>query len=73
MWSTVMVLFIEAMVRLGDVDACRTLRGAFEHQVGSNLITGSGLICFGRAERYLGIAVEGDSAGNSVLWSNESR
>lgn len=90
MWSTVMVLLIETMVRLDDVEACKTLRTRFESQVGINVTTGSGLLCFGRAERYLGmlslvigdldeaeqqlgIALEADDAGGSVLWRNESR
>ena len=85
-----MVLLIEAMVRLGDVDACAVLRDRFGRLAGSNVTTGSGLLCFGRAERYLGmlsltlgefdaaeellgVALEADSAGESVLWSNESR
>jgi DNA-binding winged helix-turn-helix (wHTH) protein/tetratricopeptide (TPR) repeat protein len=55
MWSTVMVLLIETMVQLGDVEACAVLRSRFEHHAGSNVTTGSGLLCFGRAERYLGM------------------
>jgi len=90
MWSTVMVLLIETMVQLGDIDACTVLRSRFEGQAGTNVTTGSGLLCFGRAERYLGMlslvigdldaaerylgtAMEGDAAGGSVLWRNESR
>lgn len=90
MWSTVMVLLIEAVVQLGDVEACRVLRSRFKNQEGVNITTGSGLLCFGRAERYLGmmslvigeldvaeeqlgVALEGDDAGGSVLWRNESR
>ena len=90
MWSTVMVMLSEAMVRLGDVEACRLLRDQIGDLAGSNIMTGSGLMCFGRADRYLGmlslavgdlddaeesigIALEADSAGESVLWSNESR
>lgn len=90
MWSTVMVLLIEAMVQLGDVEACTVLRSRFADQAGTNVTTGSGLMCFGRAERYLGmlslvmgdldaaerylgIALEADDAGGSVLWRNESR
>ena len=55
MWSTVMVLLIEAMVQLGDAEACKDLRSRFERQTGTNVTTGSGLLCFGRAERYLGM------------------
>jgi DNA-binding winged helix-turn-helix (wHTH) protein/tetratricopeptide (TPR) repeat protein len=55
MWSTVMVLLIETMVRLGDVEACTMLRARFEGQAGTNVTTGSGLLCFGSAERYLGM------------------
>ncbi len=55
MWSTVMVLLIETMVQLGDVEACTVLRSRFEGQAGTNVTTGSGLLCFGRAERYLGM------------------
>lgn len=90
MWTTVMVLLIETMVRLDDVEACTVLLARFEGQAGTNVTTGSGLLCFGRAERYLGMlslvtgdlagaeqylgtAMEGDAAGGSVLWRNESR
>ncbi|MGA9278647.1 AAA family ATPase [Ilumatobacter sp.] len=90
MWSTVMVLFIEAMVGLGDVEGCTILRERFSRLAGTNVVTGSGLLCFGRAERYLGmlaltmgdvdaaeeylgIALEADTDGGSVLWSNSSR
>ena len=90
MWSTVMVLLIESMVRLGDLEACSMLRDRFERLAGSNVVMGSGLLCFGRAERYLGMlsltmgdfdtaeeylgtALEADSDGGSLLWSNESR
>ena len=90
MWTTVMVLLIETMVQLGDVEACTVLRSRFEGQIGTNITTGSGLLCFGRAERYLGmlslvigdlddaeqylgVAIEADAAGESVLWRNESR
>ena len=55
MWSTVMVLLIDAMVQLGDVEACTMLRSRFAGQAGTNVTTGSGLMCFGRAERYLGM------------------
>lgn len=55
MWSTVMVLLIETMVKLGDRDACAVLRDRFGSQAGMNVTTGSGLMCFGRAERYLGM------------------
>jgi DNA-binding winged helix-turn-helix (wHTH) protein len=90
MWSTVMVLLIETMVQIGDAEACAMLRSRFESQAGVNVTTGSGLLCFGRAERYLGmlslvlgdldtaeeylgVALEADAAGGSVLWRNESR
>ena len=90
MWSTVMVLLIETMVQLGDVEGCTVLRSRFQGQAGTNVTTGSGLLCFGRAERYLGMlslvigeldtaedylgtAMEGDAAGGSALWRNESR
>ena len=90
LWSTVMVFLIETMVHLGDRDACATLRERFRPLAGTNVTTGSGLLCFGRAERYLGmlsyvlgeldvaenelgIALEGDDHGGSVLWANESR
>ena len=66
------------------------LRDRFERLAGSNVVMGSGLLCFGRAERYLGMlsltmgefdtaeeylgtALEADSDGGSLLWSNESR
>lgn len=55
MWSTVMVLLVESFVRLGDVEACRTLRGRVDSLIGANITTGSGLVCFGRAERYMGM------------------
>lgn len=55
MWSTVMVLLIETVVQLGDVEACTVLRSRFENHAGTNVTTGSGLLCFGRAERYLGM------------------
>lgn len=55
MWSTVMVLLTESFVQLGDVDACTLLREQIAPSKGDNIITGSGLICFGRAERYLGM------------------
>ncbi len=90
MWSTVMVLLIETMVQLGDVEGCTVLRSRFEGLAGTNVTTGSGLLCFGRAERYLGmlslvigdldaaedylgVAMEADAAGGSVLFRNESR
>ena len=50
-----MVLLIETMVHLGDRDACATLRERFRLLAGTNVTTGSGLLCFGRAERYLGM------------------
>ena len=55
MWSTVMVLLIESFVALGDVEACGTLRERIAPLAGENITTGSGLVCFGRAERYLGM------------------
>ena len=55
MWSTVMVLLIESMVRLADLEACAVLRDRFTRLAGTNVVTGSGLLCFGRAERYLGM------------------
>jgi len=55
MWSTVMVLLIESMVGLGDVEGCSMLRDRFERLIGTNVVMGSGLLCFGRAERYLGM------------------
>ena len=90
MWSTVMVLLIEVYVGLGDGGACAMLRERFLPLVGTNITTASGLVCFGRAERYLGMlslvmgeletaeeylgaALQGDAAGDSVLWTNESR
>ena len=90
MWSTVMVLLIDTMVELGDVEACTLLRSRFRRHAGVNVTMGSGLVCFGRADRYLGklsfvigdletadeelgIALEADDAGGSVLWRNESR
>lgn len=85
-----MVLLVESFVQLGDVDACIVLRERMASLEGENVTTGSGLVCFGRAERYLGmlsfvigdldaaeeyigVALEADSAGESKLWSNESR
>ena len=50
-----MVLLIETMVGLGDVEACAMLRERFERLAGTNVLMGSGLLCFGRAERYLGM------------------
>ncbi len=90
LWSTVMVFLIETTVHLGDRNACATLRERFAPLAGTNVTTGSGLLCFGRAERYLGmlsyvlgeldaaeeflgLALEGDDSGGSVLWANESR
>lgn len=90
MWGTVMVLLVESFVQLGDADACIALRDRMSSLAGENIVTGSGLVCFGRAERYLGmlsfvigdldaaehnlgIALEADAAGESKLWSNESR
>lgn len=55
MWSTVMVLLIESFVQLGDVDACRMLHERLAPRSGENITTGSGLVCFGRVERYLGM------------------
>ena len=85
-----MVLLIESMVALGDAESCSMLRDRFDRLAGTNVVMGSGLLCFGRAERYsgmlsltmgeldaadefLGVALEADSDGGSVLWSNESR
>jgi hypothetical protein len=90
MWSTVMVLLIESYVALGDLEACTVLRERFVRLAGVNVTTGSGLLCFGRADRYLGmlsfvlgeldvaeeyigVALEADTAGDSPLWSKESR
>ncbi|GAA1478705.1 hypothetical protein GCM10009623_31510 [Nocardioides aestuarii] len=90
MWSTVMVFLAETMVRVGDRDACALLRGKLSGHAGTNVVTGSGQLCFGRVDRYLGMlsftlgelalaerqlgeALEGDAAGGSVLWANESR
>ncbi|MCB0968607.1 MAG: AAA family ATPase, partial [Ilumatobacter sp.] len=90
LWSTVMVFLAETMVQLGDREGCAVLRERLGSLAGTNVTTGSGLLCFGRAERYLGmlsfalgelddaeqqlgVALEGDAAGGSVLWSNESR
>lgn len=50
-----MVLLIESMVRLADLEACAVLRDRFTRLAGTNVVTGSGLLCFGRAERYLGM------------------
>ncbi|MEQ6901400.1 AAA family ATPase [Nocardioides sp. YIM 152588] len=55
MWSTVMVFLVEAVVRTGDRDACRVLRERLDPLAGSNITTGSGQVCFGRADRYLGM------------------
>ena len=55
MWSTVMVFLIETMVQLNDRAACATLRERFEQLAGTNVVTGSGLLSFGRADRYLGM------------------
>lgn len=55
MWSTVMVFLIETMVNLGDLESCVTLRSLFEPLAGTNVTTGSGLLSFGRADRYLGM------------------
>ena len=66
------------------------LRDRFRSLSGTNVITASGLVCFGQADRYLGMlafalgeldeaesllgsALEGDAAGRSALWVNESR
>ncbi|TIC88892.1 hypothetical protein E8D34_04375 [Nocardioides sp. GY 10113] len=55
MWSTVMVFLVEAVVRIGDREACRVLRERLGPLAGSNITTGSGQVCFGRADRYLGM------------------
>jgi DNA-binding winged helix-turn-helix (wHTH) protein len=90
MWSTVMVFLVETMVRVGDLESCAVLRDRFAPLAGTNVLTGSGQLCFGRVDRYLGMlsltlgeleeaeqqlgaALEGDDAGGSVLWANESR
>jgi DNA-binding winged helix-turn-helix (wHTH) protein/tetratricopeptide (TPR) repeat protein len=90
MWSTVMVMLVETMVRIGDEGSCALLRGKLARHAGTNVTTGSGQLCFGRVDRYLGMlsytlgelaeaeqqlgaALEGDDAGGSVLWANESR
>lgn len=90
MWSTVMVLLAETAVQLGDPGAATTLRERMAPLEGTDVVTGSGLMCFGRADRYLGmlalvagdltaaehhlgVALEGDAGGGSVLWANESR
>jgi DNA-binding winged helix-turn-helix (wHTH) protein/tetratricopeptide (TPR) repeat protein len=90
MWSTVMVMLVETMVRVGDRASCALLREKLAPHAGTNVVTGSGQLCFGRVDRYLGMlsyalgelgpaeqqlgaALEGDDAGRSVLWANESR
>ncbi|MBX3315159.1 MAG: AAA family ATPase [Actinobacteria bacterium] len=55
MWSTVMVLLAEAVVQLDDPEACAMIRDRLARIEGSNVVTGSGLLCFGRADRYLGM------------------
>jgi hypothetical protein len=55
MWSTVMVLLIESMVALDDAEACSILTDRFSPMAGANVTMASGLLCFGRAERYLGM------------------
>lgn len=55
MWSTVMALLIETTVRIGDTESCEILRTRLEHLAETNIITGSGLMCFGRADRLLGM------------------
>ncbi len=54
-WSTVMVFMIETAVQLGDAPACSILLDKFKRLEGTNVTAGSGLLCFGRAERYLGM------------------
>ena len=54
-WSTIMVFMIETSVRLGDTSSSATLLQKFKPLAGTNVVTGSGLQCFGRAERYLGM------------------
>ncbi len=90
MWGTVMAMLTETVVLLGDQEACATLRDRLAGLAGTNVVTGSGQLCFGRGDRYLGMlsftlgdlataeeqlgtALEGDAAGGSVLWANESR
>ena len=55
MWSTIMVLLAEVFVHLGDAEACALLRDRMQGLSGSNVVTGSGLVCFGSADRYLGM------------------
>jgi hypothetical protein len=50
-----MVFLAETMVQLGDRDSCEILRERMGSLAGTNVTTGSGLLCFGRAERYLGM------------------
>ncbi len=90
LWGTVMAMLTETVVRLDDRGACATLRDRVAGLAGTNVVTGSGQLCFGRGDRYLGMlsyalgdltaaeeqlgsALEGDAAGGSVLWANESR
>ena len=90
MWGTVMAMLTETVVRLDDRGACATLLGRMGGLEGINVVTGSGQLCFGRGDRYLGMlsyalgdlaaaeewlgsALEGDAAGGSALWANESR
>lgn len=90
MWSTVMVMLVETMVQIGDQESCALLRDRLARHAGTNVVTGSGQLCFGRVDRYLGMlsftlgqldraerelgaALEGDAAGGSVLWANDSR
>ena len=50
-----MVMLIETMVQLGDVRSCAVLREKLARHAGTNVTTGSGLLCFGRVDRYLGM------------------
>ncbi len=54
MWTTVMVLVMETAVHLGDLEACELLRTKFSPLAGTNVVMGSGLHCFGWADRFLG-------------------
>lgn len=55
MWSTVMTMFIELAVSLGDPDACKGLYDRFSADSAPLVVTGASLICFGSSDRYLGM------------------
>ena len=55
LWSTVMVFLAETAVHLRQRDDCSVLRERLAPLAGTNVTTGSGLLCFGRADRYLGM------------------